>query len=381
MAESSAARYDAGVGTGGRVEPSFLHALPYFTPVAVLLLLANAAVQGSWWMAVPLVFFLLAEPLDKIFGIEERNMDPAVGVDSRLAWYQAALWSYVALWPLTLVFVFWQILAAGHLATWEVLVMAIVLGNVATIILVAGHEVIHERTIWQRRLGEFLLGSVCCAQYASEHVYVHHAWVGTPHDPMTARKGQSLWQYLPRAWAGSMLASWRTVRERLALRRRSMWHYTNPFWRYALCNGSWLALAYWMGGVLGIAVFAIQSAYALFLLRVGDYVEHYGLVRLCLPSGRFERAQPWHSWNAVSKFSNWLYYNTQRHSDHHDKPTRVFPLPQNQAAELAPRMPGGYAKVFNLALSPRRWFATMDPYVDQWRARFYPQVRQSCTCG
>ena len=253
--------------------------------------------------------------------------------------------------------------------------LAVVLGNVATIILVVGHEVVHERTVWQRRVGEFILGSIGCAQYASEHVYVHHPLVATPHDPMSARKGQGLWQYLPRAVAGSILASWRTVRDRLALRRRSMWHYTNPFWRYALFNVGWFALAYWMGGALGSLVFLIQCSFAVFLLRVGDYVEHYGLTRMYLPGGRFERFRPWHSWNAVSKFSNWLYYNTQRHSDHHGKPTRFYPLLQNQGEDLAPRMPGGYAKVFNLALSPKRWFETMDPLIEQWRARFYPEVR------
>ena len=374
MARTRAAHYGTSVETRGGVEPSILHALPYFTPVLVLVLLANAAMRGSWWMAAPLAFFILAESLDKVFGTEERNMDPTEKFDGRLVWYQVALWMCVALWPPTLVFVYWQTLVVAHLATWEVILMAVVLGNVATIILVAGHEVVHEKTIWQRRIGEFVLGSIGCAQYAAEHVYVHHALVATPRDPMTARKGQSFWQYLPWAIAGSIRASWRTVRDRLALRRRPVWHYTNPFWRYALFNCGWFALAYWMGGALGGLVFVIQCAFAIFLLRLGDYVEHYGLTRLYLPSGRFERFQPWHSWNAISKFSNWLYYNTQRHSDHHGKPTRVYPLLQNHGEEQAPRMPGGYAKVFNLALSPKRWFETMDPLIEQWRARFYPAV-------
>ncbi len=375
MADVSAAHSSARAETLGSVEPSIRHALPYFTPVAILLLVANAAMRGSWWLATPLVFFMLAELLDKLFGTEERNMDPTKRFDKRLFWYQVAMWMCVAMWPPTLVFALWQILVVGHLSIWEVLVMAVVLGNVATIILVAGHEVVHERTIWQRRVGEFILGSIGCAQYASEHVYVHHSLVATPHDPMSARKGQGFWQYLPWAVAGSILASWRTVRDRLALRRRSMWHYTNPFWRYALFNGGWFALACWMGGALGILVFLVQCTFAVFLLRLGDYVEHYGLTRMYLPSGRFERFRPWHSWNAVSKFSNWLYYNTQRHSDHHGKPTRFYPLLQNQGEDLAPRMPGGYAKVFNLALSPKRWFETMDPLIEQWRARFYPDVQ------
>ena len=71
-------------------------------------------------------------------GTEERNMDPTKRFDKRLLWYQVAMWTCVAMWPPTLVFALWQILAVGHLAIWEVLVMAVVLGNVATIILVVG---------------------------------------------------------------------------------------------------------------------------------------------------------------------------------------------------------------------------------------------------
>ena len=33
-----------------------------------------------------------------------------------------------------------------------------------------------------------------------------------------------------------------------------------------------------------------------------------------------------------------------------------------------------YAKIFNLAVRPKRWFATMDPLVDRWRAQFYPEI-------
>lgn len=374
MAESGEVLDGAVVEDRGSVEPSVWHALPYFMPVVVFLLVANAAIHGGWWMAAPLVFFLFAEVLDKIFGTEERNMDPAKTTDGELLWYKLALWTSVTLWPVTLAFALWQILVVGHLATWEALLMAVVLGNVATIVLVAGHEAVHETTIWQRRFGEFLLGSIGCAHYAAEHVYVHHARVATPSDPMTARKGQSFWQYLPWAVAGSILESLRNMRERLALRHLPVWHYTNPFWRYGLLNFAWFALAYWMGGAWGLLIFSIQCSFAVFLLRLGDYVEHYGLTRLYLPSGRFERFQPWHSWNAVSKFSNWLYYNTQRHSDHHGKATRVYPLLQNHEEDQAPRMPGGYARVFNLALSPKRWFETMDPLVERWRARYYPEV-------
>ena len=354
--------------------PSFRQALPYFLPLLVVLLVANAAVQGGWWIAVPLIFFFFAETFDQLFGTEERNIDLVKASDNQLSWYQLALWTCVTLWPITLVFVLWQMLVVGRLALWEVLLMAFVVGNVSTMILVAGHDVIHERTNWKRWIGEFLLSSVGCAHYAGDHIYVHHAHVATPHDPMSSRKGQTFWQYLPWAIGGSIIRSWRDVCRRLALRHLPPWHISNPFWRYALFNVAWFVLAYWMGGVWGVFVFSIHVALAILTLRLGDYIEHYGLTRLHLSNGRFEPVQAWHSWSAAARYSNWLYYNTQRHADHHCKPRRFYALLQNRAGEQAPRMPSGYAAMSNMAMSPKRWFETMDPLVDAWRLHHYPRI-------
>ena len=357
-----------------QVCPSLRHALPHFLPVAVLPLTALAGAHGGWWILGPFAFFWVSDGLDRWLGDEERNMDPRKTVPSRLFWYQVALWAWVALWPVTLVFTLWQVLVVGHLAAWEALLIAVALGNVASMVLVAAHELIHRRSTLSRRVGEFLLTSIGCGHYATEHLYVHHVHVATPMDPMSARKGQGFWNYLAPAVLASLVAAWRTVRGRLARRHLPVWHYTNPFWRYLIGTAGWVALVCWMAGAWGFLIFSIQCLWAITSLRLGDYIEHYGLQRIRLPGGRFEPFQLHHSWNAARKASNWLYYNTQRHSDHHVKPTRNYPLLQNHGWVRAPRLPAGYAKVFGIASSPKRWFETMDPLVRRWRAAFYPQI-------
>ena len=81
-------------------------------------------------------------------------------------------------------------------------------------------------------MGEFLLASASYPQYATGHIYSHHAVVGTPMDLGAAPKGQSIWNYFPREVASNLTGAWRVERERLARRALPIWHYTNPFWRY-----------------------------------------------------------------------------------------------------------------------------------------------------
>ena len=377
MAEDSVEPGGLNVGTAGRevlIRPSIWNAIPYFVPLAIFPFVIMAARDGGWWLAGPFFFFWLADNLDPVFGTEERNLDPRKTPASRLFLYKLAVWAWVALYPFTLVFTLWQILVADHLATWEAVLLVLALAAMARLTLNAGHDMMHRRTVWERWIGEFLMASVSFPQEVTEHVYIHHAHIGTPKDSVSAPKGQTFWQYLPRSVAGSFLDTWRFERDWLARRHLPVWHYTNPVWRYFLEIAAWYALAYWIGGVWGLLVLAVICVLGIFQLRMVDYIQHYGLQRIRLPNGRFERVQHRHSWSAAYKFSNWLYYNAQRHANHHIVATRLYALLQHSGEDEAPQLPGTYGKVSGLVLFPRRWFRTMDPLVDRWRAHFYPQV-------
>ena len=266
-------------GGEGALEPSFLDALPHFLPLAVFPLIVNAAIYGGWWIAAPFVFFMLAGPLDDALGAEERNMDPA---DHRTAGYGSTIcrsWLWAALWLPTLVFGLWQILVAGHLSAWEGALMALVLAGEAQAGFIVGHELIHRRSLWERRVGEFLLASTSYPQYATEHIYIHHALVGTPMDLGSAPRGQSIWNYFRREVASNLTGAWRVEREGLARRGLAVWHYTNPFWRYTLETGAWYSLIYWMGGIWAILAFAALCLIVVFSMKLSNYIQHYGLRR------------------------------------------------------------------------------------------------------
>ncbi len=356
-----------------QIEPSVLTALPHYITLVVFPLIILAAVYGGWRLLPPLVFMSLAWSFDRMLGRDGRIMDPWKTPKHRLIWHNLPVWSWAFLWPPTLIFGLWQILVADPFLWWEDVLLAIILTMEAQAVFVVGHELIHRRTTWERRIGEFLLSSASYPQYATEHVYIHHALVGTPYDVGSAPKGESFWRYLPREIVSNLVNSWNVARDRLARRRLTMWHYSNPFWFYGIGVAFWYGLVIWMGGIWAVPVFAFLGLSCVFSMKISNYFQHYGLRRVRLENGRWEKIMPRHSWSADWKFSNWMMFNSQRHADHHAVASRQYPLLQVGLDE-SPELPGTYADMMNIVLKPKRWFEKMDPLVDQWRKHFYPDI-------
>ncbi|MYD97824.1 MAG: hypothetical protein F4X98_10635 [Gammaproteobacteria bacterium] len=377
MSEGSAVSGGIGPGKADNpryIQPSIRNALPHYLPLGIFPLLILAATHGGWWLLPPFLFMSVSGPLDKVLGLDGRNMDPAKTPERRLLWHNVPVWTWALLWPPTLIFGMWQILVANQFAIWEGVVLVILLTMEAQAVFVVGHEMIHRRTTWERRIGEFLLASASYPQYATEHLYIHHAKVGTPHDVGSAPKGESFWRYFPREVASNLTNSWKSAAERLARRRLPVWHYSNPFWRYVIFVAFWYALVFWMSGVWAVLVFAFLGLCCVFSMKISNYFQHYGLRRVRLPNGRWEKVMPRHSWSADWKFSNWMFFNMQRHADHHAMASRHYPLLQVGPSDESPELPGTYADMMNIVLRPKRWFAKMDPLVDQWREHFYPEI-------
>ncbi len=374
---------DTAIGRGDRpstaditqhIEPSIRNALPHYLPLGIFPLILAASIYGGWWLLPAFLFMSVAGPLDRALGPDGRNLEPAETSERRLRWHNLPVWAWAFLWPPTLIFGMWQILVTNQFAIWEDVLLAIILTMEAQAVFVVGHELIHRRSTWERRLGEFLLACASYPQYATEHVYIHHAKVGTPHDVGSAPKGESFWKYLPKEVVSNLTNSWQVAGERLARRRLPLWHYSNPFWRYGLAVAFWYGLVFWMSGIWAVLVFAFLGLSCVFSMKISNYFQHYGLRRVRLPNGRWEKVRPRHSWSADWKFSNWMFFNMQRHADHHEIASRHYPLLQVHAPNESPELPGTYADMMNIVLRPKRWFEKMDPLVDQWREHFYPEI-------
>jgi alkane 1-monooxygenase len=350
-------------------------ALPFALSFTMAPLILLAAFHGGWWIAGPFLWgWVIVSALDRLTGADTTNLDPATA-DELLFWHKLVTWAWVPVQMALIVACLWQASRPGHLGTWEAVGVFAGLGlGTGGIGITFAHELVHQRNRWERLAGELLLVSVGYGHFATEHVHGHHVTVATPNDPVTARKGQDLYSFFLRAVFLGLLSAWAIERGRLRRRGRPVWHRTNPFWRYGLGTAAFLALAWALGGPFGLALFAVQSLVAIFQLEAVNYVEHYGLTRRHLGAGQFERVRPHHSWNASEAVTNLMLINLQRHSDHHWRPDRRFPLLQHHPEDEAPQLPFSYPMMIGLATNPPLWFSVMNPRVERWRRTFYPDI-------
>jgi alkane 1-monooxygenase len=356
------------VGRIARAAPFWLSLLT--VPLAV----AGALWGGLWTALPPLYAWGLFTLLDALTGLDEANADPDTP-DARLVWYRLVTLVWFPLQAAIQFGLIWYATRAEHLDTLEKAVLFFGVGVISgTVGINYAHELMHQKNRLERWLADLLLATVLYSHFRSEHLRVHHVFVGTRRDAVTARYNEGFHRFFPRVLRESAVSAFRAEAAMLARRGLPWWHRSNPFWRYLALQAAAVALALALGGWEGLALFLWQALVAVWQLELVNYIEHYGLTRKHLGEGRYEPVQPRHSWNAAHRASNWLLINLQRHSDHHWKPDRRFPLLQTYGADTAPALPFGYPLMTMAAMVPPLWRRIMNPRVRAWRRQFYPEI-------
>ena len=349
--------------------------LPFWLPVLLVPLAFIAAAYGGWMLLLlPFSTWYLFSIFDLVLGLNTDNADPQTP-DHQLFWYKAVTIVWAPLQLLTIFGLLNYVTQTDHLAAWEEWALFAGIGVISgTIGINFSHELMHQKPKLERWLADILLASVLYSHFRSEHLLVHHRYVATPRDPVTARYGEGFWRFLPRVLHQCYTSAFNAEKAMRARKNLRWTHLSNPFWRYWGLQVIFLLASIWIGGLWGLFLFGTQAVWAIFQLELVNYIEHYGLTRRHLGDGRYEHVQPRHSWNAAHRASNWLLINLQRHSDHHYKPDRRFPLLQTYGKETAPQLPYGYPVMTIAALAPSFWRKIMNPRVQLWRAQYYPDI-------
>lgn len=352
-----------------------MRALPFWLSLSLLPIIALGAWNGGWWLAlIPLYGFGVMTILDALSGLDAENPDPETD-PAHLFWYRAITWAWFPIQMATVYGCLWWVTRTDHLSDREGLFLMMGTGVISGAVgIVYAHELMHQKNRWERRLGEWLMCSVLYGHFVTEHLAVHHRHVGTARDAATARYNESFYRFFPRVLYGSFKSAWTVEAERARKRSGSALASRNPFWRYIGISLIFLTLSYLIGGWTGVWLYIVQAFVAVLQLEQINYIEHYGLVRKHLGNGKYETVAPRHSWNAAHRITNYFLINLQRHSDHHVKPDRRFPLLQTYQETEAPQLPFGYPLMVLMSYNPWIWRKVMNKRVRRWRSMYYPEV-------
>jgi alkane 1-monooxygenase len=314
-----------------------------------------------FWYFGPMFVFGVIPLIDLVIGIDPNN--PPDEVLERLENDRFYRWVTYAFIPLQYVAFVWTawLLSRPQYDVVDKVGMALTVGMVAGIAINTAHELGHKKENHERWFARICLAQTAYGHFYIEHNRGHHVRVATPEDPASSKMGENIWRFLPRTMGGSLKSAWRLEKKRFGRRRQSHWTIKNDVLNaWAMTIVLWGALMAFFGvGIFPYLV--IQALVGIWLLESVNFLEHYGMRRQKLESGRFERVNPSHSWNSNNIGTNVLLYHLQRHSDHHANPTRRYQALRDYPE--APVLPTGYAGMIVLTWVPAVWRSVMDPRV------------------
>lgn len=316
----------------------------------------------QWTLWLPLAFVYGVIPLlDWLFPNDRSNPPEAVVPQLEAdAYYRALNYLTVPLHFVVLIAGAWFV-AAQDLHWSGLLAHSLMVGATSGIAINTGHELGHKKNAIDRLAARLVLAVPVYGHFTMEHNVGHHAEVATPEDSASARFGESIYRFALREIPGGLRRGWRLERERLRRRGSGAWSWSNEVLQsYAISLALYASLTYAFGA-MSLAFLLLQAAWGWWQLTSANYVEHYGLLRAREADGRYERCQPWHSWNANHTASNLLLFHLQRHSDHHAWAARHYQSLRH--FDDVPQLPSGYFGMFLLAYVPPLWRKVMDPKV------------------
>lgn len=342
--------------------------------------LAAASGWNAWWWLTPGFIYLVIPLLDALLGTDTANPpEEAVAALEEDRYYRWLTYLYLPLQYVSFFAGAWVFVAGG--GSWVTkAAIALSVGAVGGIGIANAHELGHKKEKVERRLSKLVLAQSAYGHFYVEHNRGHHNRVATPEDPASSRMGESFWAFLPRTVIGAVRSAWQLEARRLRARGQRVISWRNDVLSaWAMTVLLFAVTVGWLGAAV-VPFLVIQAVFGFCLLEVVNYVEHYGLLRGRLESGRYERCRPVHSWNSNHVASNVALYNLERHSDHHAHPTRRYQSLRH--FDESPQLPNGYGLMIGLAYFPPLWRRVMDPRVvahhggDLTRANLQPSKRE-----
>lgn len=233
------------------------------------------------------------------------------------------------------------------------------------------HELLHKNNIIDKIMGITTLSKNMYLHFYIEHIQGHHKRVATKEDSATSKRNETLYQFLPRSIIGSWMSAWHIEEKRLGKKEFSL---HNRMHIFLICYLLMPIMIYFLYDFSGVFFFLSSAIMSIMVLETINYIEHYGLERKEISPGIYEKISIKHSWNAPHRFTNYLFFKLQRHSDHHENALK--PYQTLCSYEDSPFLPHGYTVCIFLATNPKAWFEVMNEVLDDYKNNVKTNERQ-----
>lgn len=272
------------------------------------------------------------------------------GSDSGLPYLILLL--HIPLQVLCIVSLFYGI-GTHHIEKFFILSAALSTGlNSGASAIVVSHEWIHRSKSIEKNFGKFLLFTAGNVYFFIEHLSIHHRWVGTDKDHVTARYNESLYSFFIRSVKEQIRSVYKLENRRLAERTAFVQLFGNYLTRQVILHALLILLIFYFLGTVSLVAWLIQCILANFMLEYVNYIQHYGLKRE--PGQKVDHR---HSWDSNQFASRFVLVDLSRHSDHHMHSYK--PYHNLDFHENSPKLPSGYAGMFFVAGIPFLWRKVM----------------------
>lgn len=320
------------------------------------------------WYFGPFFVFVMIPVFDLLAGLDPNNPpDELIEALEEDRYYRWVTYAFI---PLQLIGFVWGAYLLGDgtmpgieepLSVFAKIGLSLGLGMVAGVGINTAHELGHKKEEMERWFARIALAQTFYGHFFIEHNRGHHVRVATPEDPASGKLGETVWEFLPRTVFGSLSSAWELERKRFERLGKSPFSLRNDLfnaWAFSAVLWAFVIIAF---GPKTVPYLLLQAIVGIWLLESVNYLEHYGMKRKRLESGRYERVNPSHSWNSNNIGTNVLLYHLQRHSDHHANPTRRYQALRD--FKDAPVLPTGYSGMIVLSWLPPLWRRVMDKRV------------------
>ncbi len=315
---------------------------------------------GGVWMYAALVFAFVFIPIfELLLPIDTRNYEKSeVEERNQNVFFDILLYLNVPI-------VFSILLYSLHKLTSYSLTQSELIGMTLSVGIILGsnginvaHELGHRTSFIEKMLGKLLLIPSHYTHFFIEHNHGHHLHVSTPEDPSTAKYNQNLYSFWIQTVLGTYAKAWKIQLNLNKIEKRTFLSLKNDMFWFTIIQVFYFVLVYYFFGFNGLWFAIFVGIVGFLLLETINYIEHYGLKRNQLASGRYERVSEKHSWNSNHILGRIMLYELTRHSDHHYKSQKKYQILEYH--DVSPQMPYGYPTSMVLAFFPPLWFAVMN---------------------